>query len=266
MKIVVPIKRVAHLDDDFEMRGDGRDVDRDFIDWDLNEWDAFSLEAAAQIGEAAGEGDGEVVAVTVDDDEADDILRGALARGADRAVRVWDDSLEDADMMAIARVLAAVVEKESPDLVLCGVQSSDVVNGATGVALAGFAGLPRAAVITEFSYDAAAATVTVERELEGGLIDIQRLPTPALLTIQSGINEPRYASMRATRKAREKPLDALALADIGLDAGAVEAANSSRVAEMVTPPEAEKAEMLDGDSDTVAARVAEIINSSLGGQ
>lgn len=266
MKVVVPIKRVAHLDDDFEMRSDGRDVDRDFIDWDLNEWDAFSLEAAAQLSEAAGEGEGEVVAVTVDDEESEDVLRGALARGADRAVRVWDDSLEDADLMAVARVLAGIVERESPDLVLCGVQSSDMVNGATGVALAGFAGLPRAAVVTSFSYDASDGSVVAERELEGGLVDIQRLPTPALLTIQTGINEPRYASMRATRKAREKPLDELTLADVGLDADTVRGANSSRVAEMVTPPEAEKAEILEGDADAIATRVAEIIKSSLGGQ
>lgn len=264
MKILVPIKRVAHLDDDFEMRDDGREVDRDFIDWDLNEWDAFSLEAAVQLVEQAGEG--EVVAVTVDEDEAEDTLRGALARGADRAIRVWDEALEDPDLMAIAKVLAGVVDRESPDLVLCGVQSSDVVNGATGVALAGFAGLPRAAVVAGFSHDASAGTITVERELEGGLVEIQRLPLPALLTIQTGINEPRYASMRATRKAREKPLDELSLADVGMDVQAVEAANASRVVEMTTPPEAEKAEMLEGDNGAVAARVAEIIKSSVGGQ
>ena len=140
MKIVVAVKQVAALDEEFELIDDDRHVDPDYLEWDLNEWDTFSLEAALLLREGAG-GDGhEVVAVTVGDEEADEGLLSCLAKGADRAVRVWDESLQDADALAVAKVLAAVIEGESPDLVLCGVQSSDAVNGATGVALSGFAG------------------------------------------------------------------------------------------------------------------------------
>jgi electron transfer flavoprotein alpha subunit len=135
MKIVVPVKQVAVLDDEFELLDDGTGVDPDFLDFELNEWDQFSLEAALQLRDTAGDGD--VVAVTVGGDDAQEGLLSALAKGADRGVPVRDDELEGADALAVARVLAAVVEPESPDLILCGVQSSDSVSSATRIALAG---------------------------------------------------------------------------------------------------------------------------------
>lgn len=201
MKIVVAVKQVAALDEEFELIDDDRHVDPDYLEWDLNEWDTFSLEAALLLREGAG-GDGhEVVAVTVGDEEADEGLLSCLAKGADRAVRVWDDSLQDADTLAVAKVLATVIEGESPDLVLCGVQSSDAVNGATGVALSGFLGVPHVAVVKEIDLDG--STLTVHRELEGGLVEVARIGLPALLTVQTGINEPRYATLRAIKQARE---------------------------------------------------------------
>src|SRR5579862_6686428 len=217
MKVVVPVKQVALLDDEFELQGDR--VDPDSLEWDLNEWDSFSLEAAVQIREAAGEG--EVVAVTVGDEEAEDGLLSALAKGADRAIRIWDDSLAWADPLGVARVLAAAVEREAPDLVLCGVQSSDAVNGATGVALAGFLGMPHVAVVKHLDYDAGGSTATVKRELEGGLVEVLRVRTPALLTIQTGINQPRYANLRAIKQAREKPLEVTTPGELGVDSAAV---------------------------------------------
>src|SRR3974390_2352732 len=186
MKVVVAVKQVAALDEEFELIDDDTRVDPDYLEWDLNEWDTFSLEAALLLSEGIG-GDGhEVVAVTVGDDEAEEGLLSCLAKGADRAVRVWDESLQRADLLAIARVLAAVIERESPDLVLCGVQSSDAVYGATGVALAGFLGLPHVAVVKQIEFDQAAGVATVERELEGGLVEVLRVGTPALLTVQTG--------------------------------------------------------------------------------
>ena len=217
MKIVVPIKQVAALDDEFELLEDGSGVDPDFLELDLNEWDAFSLEAALQLREETG--DGEVVVVTVGDDEAEEALLGCLARGADRAVRVWDDALEGADVLAVARVLAAAVQRESPDLVLCGVQSSDAVNGATGIALAGYLELPHVAVVKQLDYDAAGSVATVKRELEGGLVEVLRVRAPALLTIQTGINEPRYANLRAIKQAREKPLEVTTPDELGVGLG-----------------------------------------------
>ena len=211
----------------------GPAVDPDFLEWELNEWDAFSLEEALALREAAGEG--EVVAITVGDRDADEALLSALAKGADRGVRIWDDALAGADPLAVARVLAAAVEREAADLVLCGVQSSDAVNGATGIALAGFLDLPHVAVVKSLDYDAASSTATVERELEGGLVEVLRVRMPALLTIQTGINQPRYATLRAIKQAREKPLAVEGLAALGLDAGELASVAGSRRRTLATP-------------------------------
>jgi electron transfer flavoprotein beta subunit len=260
MKVVVPVKRVALLDDEFELLDNGAGVDPDGLEWDLNEWDSFSLEAAVQIREASG--DGEVVAVTVGDEEAEEGLLSALAKGADRGIRVWDDSLDDADPLAVARVLAAVIGPESPDLVLCGVQSSDAVNSATGIALAGYLDLPHVAVVKKIELDGGAATV--ERELEGGLVEVLRIGLPSLLTIQTGINEPRYATLRAIKQARDKPLAVMSLSEVGLDADALAAANGSHRRRLTHPRKGEGAAILDGSTAEVAARIAELVKERVG--
>jgi electron transfer flavoprotein beta subunit len=260
MRIVVPVKQVAQLDDEFELNDDETGVDPDFVEWELNEWDTYSLEAALQLREAAGEG--EIVVVTVGDEEAVEGLLGCLARGADRAIRVWEDALEGADVLAVARVLAAVVERESPDLVLCGVQSSDAVNGATGVALAAHLGLPRVAVVTRIEHDPGSGTVVADRELEGGLVDVVRLRLPALLTIQTGINEPRYANLRAIKQAKEKPMDVLELADVGLDEDTVRTAVGARRRRM-RRPETGEAQMLEGSPAEIAAKIADLVKERM---
>jgi electron transfer flavoprotein beta subunit len=263
MKVVVPVKQVAVLDEEFELLEDRPGVDPDAIDWELNEWDDFSVEAALQLREA--EGEGEVVVVSVGDEEAEEGLRACLAKGADRAQRVWEESLEGADPLAVARVLAAAVERESPDLVLCGVQSSDAVHSATGVALAAHLGLPRVAVVKGLEYDAGSRSATLERELEGGLIELLRVQLPALLTIQTGINEPRYANLRAIKQAKEKPLEVMGLSELGLDDGAVAAAAGARVRSMAPPEAGGGAEMLNGSASAVAERIAEIVKDRMSG-
>jgi electron transfer flavoprotein beta subunit len=260
MKVVVPVKQVAVLADEFELLDDGAGVDPDSLDWELNEWDTFSLEAAVQLRDAAGEG--EVVAITVGDEDAGEGLLSALAKGADRGVRIWDEQLAGADALAVARVLAAAVERESPDLVLCGVQSSDAVNSTTGIALAGYLGLPHVAVVKGIELDGSVATV--ERELEGGLVELLRVSLPALLTVQTGINEPRYATLRAIKQAREKPLAVQSLGDVGLDAGEVAAAAGSHRRGLAPPEAGEGAEMLNGSTADVAARIAAIVRDRIG--
>ena len=263
MKIVVPVKQVAVLDEEFELLDDGSGVDPDAIEWELNEWDDFSLEAALQLREAQGEG--EVVVISVGDEEAEEGLRACLAKGADRALRIWERSLVGADPLSVARLLAAAVERESPDLVLCGVQSSDAVHGATGVALAAHLGLPRVAVVKALDYDTASRSATVERELEGGLVEMLRVGLPALLTIQTGINDPRYANLRAIKQAKEKPLTVLELSELGLDEGAVAAAAGSRVRSMAPPDSGGGAEMLNGSPSSVAERIAGIVKEQMSG-
>jgi electron transfer flavoprotein beta subunit len=261
VKIVVAVKAVAALDEEVELVDGDTAVDPDGLEWDLNEWDTFSLEEALTLRDAAG--DGEVVAVTVGDEEAQDSLLACLAKGADRGVRVWDDALAGADPLAVARVVAAAIEREQPDLVLCGVQSSDAVNGATGVAIAAHLGLPHVAVVKGLQHDAGVATV--ERELEGGLVEVLRVRLPALLTIQTGINEPRYATLRAIKQARDKPLDELDLGDLDLDEAIVSAAAGARVRRLRHPEKGEGAQMLAGSPAEVAARIADIVKERLSG-
>lgn len=262
MKIVVAVKQVAALDEEFELLDDGGGVDPEFIEWSLNEWDTFSLEAALRLRESAG---GEVVAVTVGDEEAEEGLVACLAKGADRGVRVWDEELAGAEVLAVGRVLAAVVAREAPELVVAGVQSSDAVTGSTGTALAGYLDLPRVAVVTALSYDAQSSTLTVDRELEGGLVEVVRIGLPALLTIQTGINEPRYATLRAIKQAREKPLERLGLGELGLDSGAVAAAAGARTAALRTPDREAGAQLLDGPPCEIAARIVELVRERMSG-
>jgi electron transfer flavoprotein beta subunit len=250
MKIVVAVKQVATPDEDFDLAGDSRSIEEDALEWDLNEWDTFAMEAALELRDEAGEG--EVVAVTVGNEEAREGLLTVLAMGADRAVHLTHDALEDLDPIAIARLLAPVVAAESPELVLCGVQSSDSVNGATGVALAGLLGMPRVAVVRKIEYADGAATV--ERELEGGLRERVRVRTPALLTVQTGINEPRYATLRGIRQAGAKPMEVR-------EAEPVQA--GSRLVSLSAPVKGEGADMLDGGAGEIAERIATIIKSKV---
>jgi electron transfer flavoprotein beta subunit len=256
MKIVVPIKQVAVLDDDVELSADGRGIDVDSVERSLNEWDAFSTEAALGLQERHG---GEVVVVSVGDEEADEGLLACLANGATRAVRVWDDGLDVGDPLSAAHVLARVIEREQPDLVLCGAQSSDLAHGATGVALAAKLGLPHVAMVSQLEAVGDGRRLTVGRELEGGLVQRLVVDLPALLTIQTGLNKPRYANLRAIKQAREKPMEILSLSDLDLDLAAVEAAAGARVRAVGRPAKQGGAQMLEGSAADVAGRIADLI-------
>lgn len=255
VRILVAVRQVALLDDDFELADDGLGVDPDFVDREMNEWDTFSLEAALTLKDA-DEGGVEVVTVTIGDDEADEMLLGCLAKGADRAIRIPDDG-PAADALANATVLAAIVERETPDLVLCGVQAADTVNGATGAALAGLRGLPCVAVVR--SIELGDGEAVVERELEGGTIERLSVPVPAVLTVQTGINKPRYATLRAIKQARDKPLEVVPAADLGLGEAAMSAASGGRLRSLHVPEEENHAEMLEGDAGSLAVRIAELV-------
>src|SRR5919201_2189257 len=246
MKIVVCVKGVGFLGDEVGFTADASDVDPDYLDQALNEWDACATEEALCLRERLGRG--EVVAamcaalrparagggVTAGASAPEVALRRCLAMGVDRAVRVDADAL---DPLSIARALADAVRRESPDLVLCGVQSSDSVQGSTGTALAELLGLPRVAVVTRIEWGGS-GPATVHRELEGGLIDIVEVDTPALLTVQTGINQPRYATLRAIKQAEQKEI-AVVAAGNGSDPAYC-------VGRVFAPPQGEGAPMLPG--------------------
>jgi electron transfer flavoprotein beta subunit len=249
VKTVVCVKQVRVLGDEVEFTDDALDVDPDYLDLALNEWDTYATEEALRLREAHG---GEVVVITCGSEESEAALRRCLAMGADRAVRI--EGAPGADPIAVAHALADAVREEQADLVLCGVQSGDAVQAATGTALAELLDLPRVAVVTKLEHDPGASRAVVHRELEGGLVDVVEVDVPALLTIQTGINEPRYANLRAIKQAEQ--------VEIAVRAPAGGSA-ASRVRRMFVPPRGERAEMLGKDPAEVARRIAEIVKEKL---
>jgi electron transfer flavoprotein beta subunit len=264
MKLLVAVKQVAALDEDFEIRADGRDVEPDFLIRDLNEWDDYSIEEALRIKEAAAS-PVEVVVVSVGPEHADEVLRKCLAKGADRAIRVWDDAVEGSDPIAVARIIAAVARRERPDMLFAGVQSSDHAFASTGVAAAALLDWPHAAVVANLTYTPGDKTAVFRRELEGGVLHEMQIECPAVLTIQLGINTPRYASLRSIKQAAAKPIEALSLDDLGLAEGEVgEKGSLSRVRRMYIPDKG-RAQMIEGGVEEQAARLAQIIKELVGG-
>jgi len=253
MKILVTVKEVAEVDDEFDISG--LDIAESSLEYDLNEWDDYAIEEAVQTSEEHG--DVEVVVVTVGPERSEETIRMALAKGADRAVRVWDDAIEEAQFLDIetkAELIAAVAEEEEPDLVLSGVQAGDDSNGATGVALAEELGFEWAAVVNELGLDTEAGVASVHRELEGGIEELTDVDLPAVLTIQTGINEPRYASLRGIRQAQRKPLETSTLEDLGLDESVVSSAIERT--SMYEPESESDATVWEGSADETAGELA----------
>jgi len=258
MKVLVTVKEVAEVDDEFRISG--LDIDEGSLEYDLNEWDDYAVEEAVQLSEADETDDVEVVTVTVGPERAEETVRMALAKGADRAVRVWDDALAEAqflDLEAKAELLAAVAEEEEPDLVLSGVQAADDANGATGVALAERLGVEWAAVVNAMELDADAGVASVRRELEGGVEELTDVELPAVLTIQTGINEPRYASLRGIRQAQRKPLEVYDLDDVGLDESVVD--SPVERTDMYEPESEGNATVWEGSPEDTAESLAEFL-------
>ncbi|MFB6353761.1 MAG: electron transfer flavoprotein subunit beta/FixA family protein [Halobacteriales archaeon] len=254
MKILVAVKEVVEVADDFEIEGTA--IGDRYREYDLNEWDDYAVEEAVQCMED-GIAD-EVVSVTIGPERAEETIRMALAKGVERAVRVWDDALAEQDLLDVAaktRLLEAVVAEEEPDVVLTGVQANDDAWGATGVSLAHAIGYEWAAVVNGLELDGDVAHV--RRELEGGVEELVDVELPAVFTIQTGINEPRYASLRGIRQAQSKEIAERSLDDLGLDPAAVESALD--LTEMYEPEAEGETEYLEGDAGEQAAALADVL-------
>jgi len=252
MDIIVCVKRVPLTQEvDLEMNAEKSDVRKEALAYVINEWDNYAVEEAVLLKEKCG---GEVVAVTVGTEEDEEVLRRALAMGADRAIRI-DPGNVTLDSVVISRILSAVIGGLKCDLVLTGVQSDDVNNGAVGIMLAERLGLAHAAVVTGVEPEGDEATVRVE--LEGGTDEVSKIKLPALLSIQTGINEPRYVSIMGIRKAAKKELRVVKVDELGLSAE--DLLPWTRIEELFLPPETEGAEIIEGDPATVAETILRIL-------
>jgi electron transfer flavoprotein beta subunit len=256
MKILVTVAEEAAVDDEFGIEGNR--IDERYLTYDMNEWDDYAVEEAVQISEDGD--DVEVVTVTVGPERVEETVRQALAKGADRAIRIWDDALAEADLLdpaTKARLVAAVAREEDPDLVLSGVQTGDDAFGATGVALAAELGFEWAAVVNTLELDDGRSIARVHRELEGGIEELTDVDLPAVLTIQTGINEPRYASLRGIRQAQNKPLEAKSLEDVGL---AADDLDMRLTLDSLYEPETEgDATLFEGSADETADELADLL-------
>ena len=201
MKIAVCIKQVPTREWQPRLTDDKRYIREHDASWELNEPDAYALEEGLRLREEHG---GEVVVCAAGPARVSQVIKEALARGADRAIHVEDEGLASADAAAIADVLSAAMREERFDLILTGLQSDDQGHAQTGVALAARLDLPHATIIMDVKVDG--GRVRVKRELEGGWFQWVELPTPAVLTIQSGINQLRYATLKGIMAAKKKEI------------------------------------------------------------
>lgn len=251
MKIVVCLKQVPNQDARLDIDADATWIKEEGIKFEINEYDTYALEEALQKKDAAGEG--EVVVVSIGPDRVTQSLRTALGMGADRAVHVKDASIDGSDALGKAKVLAAVAKEESPDLVLMGLMADDDNEAAVGPMMAELMGIPHTSTATKI--ESKDGGLTVEREMEGGAHEVREIPTPCLVTVQTGMNQVRYASLKGIMAAKKKKIDVKTAEDLGL-AGQVGAeAAKAKVEKIYVPPKAEGAEMIEGSTDEVVQKL-----------
>src|SRR5579863_6824969 len=202
MKIIVAIKQVPDRESHIRINDSGKWIVESDLQFAMNEPDAHALEEALQLKEKSGAADSEVVVLTAGPESAGTVIREALAKGADRGIHILANDLARRDALGVARLLAAAVKEESPDLLLAGLQSEDLGYGQTGVIVAELLGLPHATLI--LNVEKTDAGLKVKRELEEGWFQTIELPVPAVLTMQSGGNKLRYATLMGIKRAKTK--------------------------------------------------------------
>ncbi len=253
MKIIVAIKQVPERDAQIRIDAAGKWpnawIDESGLQYAMNEPDAYALEEALQLKEKGG---GEVIVVSAGPERAGTTIREALAKGADRAIHIVCDDLGVRDALGVARLLAAAIKPENPDLILTGLQSEDLGLGQTGVIVAELLGLPHATLILHVKKTQTG--LKVKRELEEGWFQDIELPTPAVLTIQSGGNKLRYATLMGIKRAKTKEVRLIAAYDLGIDSAPVV------VLERITLPKKQKStQILTGTAKEAAAALVEIL-------
>ncbi|HVA93757.1 MAG TPA: electron transfer flavoprotein subunit beta/FixA family protein [Candidatus Dormibacteraeota bacterium] len=246
MKIVVCVKQVPAKDAPLVIT-DGNWIRETDIGFEMNEPDSYALEEALRLKEKHT---GEVIAVSMGPDRVKQTIKEALAKGADRGVHISDDQAHTLDPLSSANSLAAAIEREKPDLVLTGLQSDDQGFGQTGVLLAERLGLPHATIIMQIEMKD--GQFRVKRELEAGWFQWVELPIPAVLTIQSGINKVRYATLKGIMAAKKKEIASITRESLG---AATEP--TQRIERIYVPVKTKKTEFLTGTPKEAAAKLLE---------
>ena len=255
MKIAVCIKQVPTREWQPRLRDDKTWIREQDVSYEMNEPDAYALEEALRLREQHG---GEVVVCSAGPARVQQVIREALARGADRAIHVEDESLAAADAFVSADALASAMADEKFDLVLTGLQSDDQGHGQTGVVLAERLGIPHSTIImevqvqtTEVAGGLQASGLRVKRELEGGWFQWIAMPLPALLTIQSGINQLRYATLKGIMAAKKKEIRKAPLPP-GLQP-------SQQIVSLAMPTRSKQTHMIGGSAGEAAKELVRLL-------
>jgi electron transfer flavoprotein beta subunit len=247
MKIIVCIKQVPVRDSQLRVDASGRWVQEGDLSFEINEPDAYALEEALQLKEKHG---GEVIALCAGPARASQTIREALAKGADRALHIEDEQVSSWDTLGLARLLAKAAGPEKPDLIFTGLQSDDLGSGQTGVVMAEILGIPHSTII--MAVEVLGANIRVKRELESGWFQNIEMPLPAVLTIQSGINKLRYATLMGIKKAKTKEVKRLTISELGVPAAPV-----ASIERVYLPKKAKQTQLLEGSAKEAAAKLVD---------
>src|SRR6266487_3501421 len=239
MKILVCMKQVPQKDAPLMLNEAGTWI-REDVSYEVNEPDAFALEEALRQKEKHG---GEVVVITAGPARSQQVLREALAKGADRAIHLEDPAFVGLDAFNTARAFAAAIKDEQFDLIFTGLQSDDYGFAQTGVILAELLGWPHAT--NNMQIEKTDGGIKVKRELESGFFQFVEVPLPAVLTIQSGINKLRYATLIGIKQAKNKPLKKVTMADVQSALGP----NLQQIRRLYIPEKSKRTEYLEGSSN-----------------
>ncbi len=260
MKGLVLIKQVPNTDSPFRINSAGTWVDESNLTYVLNDYDRYALEALLRLKDAGAMT--EVVALTAGPERASQALRTCLATGADRAIHIKDDALTAAAPLVVARAICAAIKGEAFDLIACGLQADDDNHMQIGGAVARLLDRPCASAAMSLELRDG-GTARVERELENNRLQVVDLKLPAVITVQTGINEPRYASLKGIMAAKKKEIRTVTLADLGMGADAI-GADGYRTVRLTPPPKGKGAEMLQGPADQVARELLKRIREKTG--
>jgi electron transfer flavoprotein beta subunit len=261
MEILVCVKRVPDTsENEIEVSSDGTDIERDDLVYSVNEWDNYAVEEAIQIKDKVG---GSVTVVTVGDEESEEVLRREMAMGADNGILLTDDAFEGSDGKGIATILKAAVEKGKYDLILTGAQADDGAAQVGGM-LAAMLDLPYASLVNYIDVSDG-KKLKVGREIEGGNQEMNEIELPCVLSIQTGINEPRYVGIRGIRKVASVEIPTYGASDLNLsgDATGPGAAKVKRL-DYFVPDLGEGAEMLEGSTEEKIAKLIELLKAKGG--
>jgi len=253
VKILVCMKQVPQKDAPLKLNEGGTWI-REDVSYEVNEPDAYALEEALRQKEKHG---GEVVVITAGPARAQQVLREALAKGADRAIHLEDDRFVGLDAFNVARAFAAAIKEDAFDLIFTGLQSDDYGYAQTGVLLAELMGWPHATIIMQI--EKKDSGIRVKRELEAGFFQFVEMPLPAVLTIQSGINKLRYATLIGIKQAKNKPMRKVSWDDVSAAMGE----NLQKVEKLYVPQKTKKTEYLEGSPAEVAKKLVDKLRNEV---